>query len=259
MEQSMVVFEKRRTLLYTPRDLDECTDLPALLNCEGRAVITIIGNISLESPEYRQECQRMLEEVVFPFAQRTGAILLTKGFRLDPPFDQDLPWLIDHIGGSRFPDVRIIGVVLDCSAAIPEKVQAESWRYAPLCEHHYAYILVPGLNEREACRWRTTLATAISTPHKTQKSAQPGVTIVFSGAAMGWFDVLGSIQQGRHVIGITHVGSFTSAPIIGVSADIELLLAGWPPPETCMLDLNRRLEAEAGEMVASGRLAALWK
>jgi len=110
---------------------------------------------------------------------------------------------------------------------------------------------VPGLNERDACAWRTALASAITAPVSPDSRVQPGVTLVFGGAAMTWFDVLGALKEGRHVIGFTHPGAF------GVSVAIQELLAGCPPPRTLMADLNRHLEEEAAGMVASGRLHAL--
>ena len=68
---------------------------------------------------------------------------------------------------------------------------------------------------------------------------------------MTWFDVLGTLKEGRHAIGFTHPGAF------GVSVTIEELLADCPPERTLMADLNVRLEAEVACMVASGRLHAL--
>jgi hypothetical protein len=251
MEQSL--FGTRPTVLWTPTDMSECTLLPRLLGCSHKPVITLVGDILTETQEYQPACHRLLEEVVFPLAVRSEAILLSKGFRLGPPHDQDLPWLIDLVA-SRFPEVPLVGVALDCNAVVPEKVEAESWRTCPLCEHHSAYVLVPGLNERDACAWRTSLASAITAPVSPAGNVQPGVTLVFRGTAMNWFDVLGSIKEGRHVVGLTHLGSL---PIGGVSTAIDLLLAGARPPCTFMSDLNRRLDEEAEDAVASGRLASV--
>lgn len=251
MELSTIQFGTTQTTVCIPVDLHECSDLPYALSCESRPVISLVGNISIESPEYRQACRVLLEQCVFPLAERCGAVLLSTGFSLhDPSKKNDLPWLIDQVAAG-FPSVTLIGVNLDCEAALPWKVEAEPWRGQALCEHHTAYVLAPGLNQRDACVWRTTLASAITGATLPFGRVQPGVTLVFGGTAMKWFDVLGSIEEGRQVIAVTYPG------VIGVSTAIANLLAGGPPQRTFMADLNKRLEAEAAGMVTSGRLFAL--
>jgi hypothetical protein len=248
MEMTSIDFGATRSVVYLPAGLGDCQSLPPALSCAGRPVITLVGYISTEPQAYRQACRTLLEQVVFPMAAHCGAALLSRGFSLDSDHAEgDLPWLIDQVAAS-FPEVTLVGVGLDCAAALPEKVEAEPWRSCPLNEHHSAYVLVPGLNERDACAWRTALASAITAPALPEGRAQPGVTLVFGGASMTWFDVLGAIEAGRHVIALTHDG------VIGVSAGIQYLLAGGPPERTLMADLNRRLEEEAAGMVASRRL-----
>jgi len=128
MEMTTINFGGTQAGIYIPTDLGECQVLPRALSCAARPVISLVGCLSAEPPHYRQACQMLLEQCVFPVATRCGAVLLSRGCSLSDPPENDLPWLIDQVAASFPQAVTLVGVGLDVNAALPEKVQAEPWR-----------------------------------------------------------------------------------------------------------------------------------
>ncbi|MGD1903918.1 MAG: hypothetical protein ACFB9N_16945 [Geitlerinemataceae cyanobacterium] len=173
--------------LHSIEQIDALPELVAKFGLDlPRPVLVIVGGAGNMSPETFERLGLLFKEVIAPFVDRLGAVVVDGGT------DSGVMSLIGDARAASETSFPLVGVsaigTIECPGIDNDNSDA-----ATLEEHHTHFILVPGDDWGDESKWLAATATAIA-------GSQTSCTIVINGGSITWKDVANSVEAGRQTL-----------------------------------------------------------
>ncbi len=161
----------------------------------NRPVLVLIGGADGLSDERGRRVRRLFNQVLVPLCQKWQITVI------DGATDSGVIQLMGQARAKHKATFPLVGVAAKGTIQwADDEIQLAS--KAKLEPNHSHFLLVPGTEWSDECKWISSIASTIA----EDADPQPSLTLVVNGGATTWQDIVFSFTAGRPVIALEGTG-----------------------------------------------------